>query len=187
MQVSVAGMAEVPDPDAALIAELSDIDQEGRDLVHRNHDVHLVDELRIRFNCREEAGTGGPGGFLGGAGGHHQHIQGACLFRNRSESDQLLIQLVLVAADESDQHRGAHVLVVHGLREDGVAGEGRGRGHDIRIHELNGLRVKVCHLDFRNKVDAALHIPERHQTGDVADRIWDQLHGHLRDNAERSL
>ena len=36
-------------------------------------------------------------------------------------------------------------------------------------------------------MDAALYIPERHQAGDITERIRDQLHGHLGDNSESSL
>ena len=187
MQVAVAGMTEVPDPDAVLVSQGTDVNQKCRDLIHRHNYVHLIDELGVGFNGGKETGTGRPGGLLVGRSGDNQHVERVCLFGNLPEFDHLLVKLILVGTDKCNQNGCADILIPHTLGENGVAGEGGGRSHDICVHELNGLGIQVCQLDFRHKVDAGFHIPEGYQARDVTDGFGDELHGHLRDNAERAL
>ena len=187
VQVAVARVAEVADRETLLLTEGADVDQEGRDLVDGDDDVHLVEELGVRFDGGEEAASGCPRRLLVRARRDDEHIQRAGLLGDLAELDELLVELVLVGADERDEQRRADVGVLHALGEGRDAGEGGGRRDDIRVHELDGLRIEVRELDVRHELDAGVDVRERDEAADVADRIRDELHGHLGDDAERAL
>ena len=157
VQVAVAGVAEVAQADADLLAEAADIDQKGGDLVHRDDHVHFVHQPGLRLDDGEEAGAGRPGGFFVGGGGYHQHVQRLGLLRDLAQLDHFLIELVLVIAGEGHQEGGAHILAAHPLGKDRVAGKGGGGGDDIRVHEFDGLGIEIGKLYLGDEADAVLH------------------------------
>src|SRR5699024_6444402 len=82
---------------------------------------------------------------------------------------------------------GAHVPPVYARGEDGVSRELGGGLHDVALHELDALRLKVCELDGGHGGDGGGDLLKGQQEADVHDGLGYEFERELRDDAEGAL
>ena len=187
MQVAVARVAKIADPYPLLRADLADIDEKLRDPVDRDDDIHLVNELGVGLDRGQERTARRPYFLLQRRGIDNENIHRADLLRDFAELFHLEVKLVLAVADERDEDACADGLAAHLGGEDGVAGE-RGRAFDdVRVHELNGLRIEVRKLYRGHRRDGVGKLGKGQDQGHIAGGRGDELERKLGDDAESTL
>ena len=187
MQVAVAGVAEVADLYPLLRADFADIDEKLRDPVDGYNNVHLVKELGVGLDRSQERAARRPYFLLQRRGINDENVHRADLLRDFAELFHLKVKLIIAVADKRDKDARADGLAAHLGGEDGVAGKRGGAFDDVRVHELNGLRIEVRKLYRGHRRDGVGKLGKGQDQRHIAGGCGDELERKLGDDAEGAL
>ena len=187
MQVAVARVAEVADLYPLLRADLADVDEKVCDPVDRDNDVHLVKKLGVGLDRGQERAARRPYFLLQRRGIDNENVHRADLLGDLSELFHLKVKLIIAVADKRDKDARADGLAAHLGGEDGVAGKRGGAFDDVRVHELNGLRVEIRKLYRGHRRDGVGKLGKGQDQGHIAGGRGDELERKLGDDAEGAL
>ena len=187
MQVAVAGVAEVLQPEVVVFGQLVGKDHIVGDLGDGDHHVALVQQLGLLLDALQEGGAGGPGVLQFRGGVRHQHVQRALFQQHLRGTLHQVVHLVLAVPVKGDEQVGAHLGALHLPGEDLLAQVLLGGDQDLLLKELDGLGVEVIHLELGHGGDAGGQILKGHDEAHGGLGGGDELQGQLGDDAQGAL
>ena len=168
-------MSEAFDLEVIFLGYTLDICQIFRDLVYRNDNVALIEELCLRLDGLKEGASRCPCVFLLRRGISNENIHSAriendlcCLLRE-------LLQLFHVVAVECHKKVSADINALDLLREYALSEVALGSENDLFLHEFQCLRLEVVHEKLRNRRDTVFQVLIRDDQADGLLRCRDEL------------